>query len=448
MSIPKINHTLESPILPTFLRYWLPSILGLLAMSTASIIDGIFIGNYVGGDALAAVNLIIPFFGILFGFTFMLTMGGSVRAGKFIGEKNLNAASNIFSKTIISVVALSLIVTVSAFVFEDGLLKALGGNDQVIPLMQTYWRIAMLFAWTQLITVVLYFFIRVDGYPNLAAIALTLGAVINITLDYIFIVKFNWGIAGAAWATGISQAIPMLILMSYFYFKDRHLSFYFRQKNWRELFQSVFNGLSEFINEISGSIVALVLNWLFISRYGVEGVTAITVLNYILMIGIMLVFSISDASGIFISQNYGAKNRQRIQAYLKLTLLLSVLIAMGIISTLLMQTDLLVFSFLQEGDAHIASFAGELIWYIWPVFAVNGVTMLITSYLTALQKALVSAFIAISRSLIFPVIGLFSIFYLFPEQPFIIAIPIAELLVCVIAISQFYRFRPSKVIKS
>ncbi|WP_119394070.1 MATE family efflux transporter [Salinibius halmophilus] len=442
----RTNHALESAILPTFFRFWLPSLLGLLAMSTANIVDGIFIGNYVGGNALAAVNLIIPFFGLLFGTTFMLTMGGSVRAGKYIGEGNTAAASAIFSKTVMAVMVLAALVTAGAYFAEGFMLRALGGNEEVLPLMQTYWRIAMAFVWTQLMTVVLYFFVRVDGYPGLAAAALAIGALINIVLDYVFIALLGWGIAGAAWATGISQALPMFILLSYLFFKERHLHFSPKQSNWRELFQSAFNGLSEFINEVSGSIIALVLNWLFITRYGVEGVAAITVLNYILVIGMMLVFSIGDTSGVFISQNYGAKNRERIEQYLKTTLVIALMIAVAIIAALLSQTDLLVFAFLQEEEKHIAEFASELIWLIWPVFAVNGVTMIITSYLTALHKAGPSAVIAISRSLILPVTGLLGLYFFVPAVPFVIAMPIAEGIALLIAIGFFAAFRPSKVL--
>lgn len=443
----RINHALDGAIVPTFFRYWIPSLLGLLAISTANIVDGIFIGNYVGGDALAAVNLIVPFFSILFGFTFMLTMGGSIRAGQYLGEKDTCSASGIFSKTLIAVLVLSAVVTAIAYLFENPILRAFGGNEEVLPLMQVYWRVSMLFMWTQLVTVAFYFFVRVDGYPGLAGGALAIGSIINIALDYVFIVEFEWGIAGAAWATGISQALPMFILLTYLWFKERHLTFSINQTNWRELFQSAFNGLSEFINEVSGAIIAIVLNWLFISRYGVDGVTAITVLNYLLMVSMMLVFSIGDASSVFISQNFGAKKPERIAQYLKTTVVIAITIACAIIGILLTQTDALVFAFLNDEDADIGLMARDLIWLIWPVFAVNGVTMLITSYLTAIQKALPSAVIAMSRSLILPIMGLLGLYFLMPQWPFIIALPIAELIVFVLAIGLFLYYRPSKYIK-
>ncbi|WLD59136.1 MATE family efflux transporter [Salinispirillum sp. LH 10-3-1] len=438
----RTNHSLTSSVLPTFYRLWIPSMLGLLALSTANIVDGLFIGNYVGAHALAAVNLIIPFFGILFGLTFMLAMGGSVRAGKYIGEKNYTAASNIFSKTLIAVIALAVVVTTLGLVFETTLLRALGGTDEVLPLMQIYYRITMGFVWAQLLTVTLYFFVRLDGYPGLAALALTIGSAVNIGLDYLFIARFGWGIAGAAWATGISQSLPFLVLCSYFLLRNRHLRFRLRQTNWRELFQSAFNGLSEFVNEISGSIIVLILNWLFVLRYGVEGVAAFTVLNYLLMIGMMMVFSIGDAGGVFVSQNFGARQLQRIRRFLLVSATNALLIAAIFVGLLVGFTEQLVTVFLHEDESSVIALAIELVSWVWPVFLVNGLTMIVTSYLTALHLPVPSAIIALSRGLILPAVLLLVMFNAFPTLPFIVAIPMAEWLTFGLALFFLWRFFP------
>lgn len=442
--MPRVNHVLENNVFTSFYRLWLPSLIGLLAMSTASIVDGLFIGNLVSATALASVNLIIPFFGIVFGLTFMLTMGGAVRAGKFIGGGDHAAASAIFSKTVLAVLVLAIAITGFGFLFETTLLRALGGNDEVLPLMQIYFRIILGFVWAQLLTVVLYFFVRVDGYPTLAAIALVIGSAINIGLDYLFIAVFEWGIAGAAWATGISQALPLLVLCSYFFLTQRHLKFSFRQRHWSELFKSAFNGLSEFVNEVSGSIIALLLNWLFMLRFGVEGVAAITVLNYLLVIGMMMVFSIGDAAGVFVSQNFGAQKMKRIRRYLLVSAGNALCIAAVFITSLLWKTETLVSAFLTENDQSVIAITVELLRLVWPVFAVNGLTMMVTSYLSALHLPIPSAIIAVSRGLILPVILLVGLFFLFPEVPFIIAIPIAELTTFFIAIVFFIRYFPSQ----
>ena len=108
-----------------------------------------------------------------------------------------------------------------------------------------------------------------------------------------------------------------MVGLLYFWLPKRRLHLKLRQKNWREVFQAAYNGISEFINEVSGAIIAFVFNWMLIQRAGVVGVAAITLVNYLLFVGFMIYFSISDSIQVMISQNFGAKKRERIHAFLK-----------------------------------------------------------------------------------------------------------------------------------
>jgi putative MATE family efflux protein len=442
----RTNLNLTDSVLYNFLRLWLPSLGGLMAMTTANIVDGIFIGNYVGVNALAAVNLVIPFLGILFGLTLMLAMGGTVRAGKYIGEVNNPAAGAIFSKTLLAVIALAALVTLTGLFFETNLLKTLGGSGAVLPLMETYFRIILGFTWAHLLTVVMYFFVRVDGYPALAGIALIAGSAVNIFLDYLFIARLNWGIAGAAWATGISQGLPLVILCAYFFFPGRRLRFRFKQSTWGELFNSAFNGFSEFINEISASVIALILNWMFMSRFGVHGVAAITILNYLMITGLMLIFSVGDAQGVFISHNFGAKKICRIRHFLLVCIFVSLIVAAISIAVVLLFPEVLVTVFVTAQDKKVIALTIVILGAFWPVFAVNGINLVITSYLTALHLPLPSAIIALCRSLVLPVILLFVIFHFLPGRAFILAIPMAEVMTFFLAVFYLLRYFPNKTL--
>ena len=125
---PVDDDALEGPIFPTFIRYMMPTLLGLIAMTSGSLVDGMFIGNYEGVTALAAVNLIIPITTLLFGVSMMISIGGSVRGGKYLGEKNTPAASAIFSKTLMFMVVYGLIVIALGLVFEEEIFSSLGGR--------------------------------------------------------------------------------------------------------------------------------------------------------------------------------------------------------------------------------------------------------------------------------------------------------------------------------
>ena len=438
------DHALDGAITPTFFKYLIPSLVGLIAMTSASLVDGIFIGNYVGVAALAAVNLIIPITALLFGVGIMLAIGGSVRAGKYLGEGNTAAASAIFSKTLIFVAVYGVAVILLGLVLEQQLFTVLGATEALFPLMSEYYRIILPFFFAQLIVIVQYFFVRLDRFPNLAAVALAVGSLINIILDYLFIAVYGWGLQGAAFATGLSQAIPMLVMAVYFIRPERRLQFSFVQKNWAEVFQAAYNGISEFVNEVSGAIIALVFNWMMIQRAGVVGVAAITVVNYLLFLGFMTFFAISDTIQVMISQNFGAGNLQRILGFLKTASALVALISVVFIAVLTSASETLIQFFVQGQDStKVVALATDFVIYVWPLFLFAGFNMLISGYLTAIHLPLQSGLVALCRSLILPAAFLLLLYTTLSDYRFVIALPLAEACAFVLALVVFWRHRPS-----
>jgi len=441
------NDAFDGAIFPTFIKYLIPSLFGLIAMTSSSLVDGIFIGNYVGVTALAAVNLIIPIITLLFGVSMMISIGGSVRGGKYLGEKNRSAASAVFSKSLIFMAVYGVMVITLALAFEDQLFAALGATKELFPVMSEYYRIIMPFVIFQLIIIPLYFFIRLDGLPNLAAAALAVGAVVNIVLDYFFIAVYDWGLTGAAWATGLSEVLSLLVIMLYFFRPEKTLSFSFRQNNWREIFQAAYNGISEFINEISGAIIAFIFNWMLIQRAGVEGVAAITVVNYMLMTGFMMFFAIEDTSQVMISQNFGARNAQGIRAFLKTACFIVALISLGFITILATASESLIYLFVDEkNNTQTVILALEFVTYVWPIFIFAGFNMMITGYLTAAHLPFQSALLALSRGLVLPTGFLILFYILLSDFRFIAAFSISEGIAFMLAIGLFISYSPEKSI--
>ena len=445
----KDNQALQGAIVPTFFRYLALDVLGLIAMTSAMLVDGLFIGNYVGVTALAAVNLIIPISTLLFGVGMMLSIGGSVRAGKYLGEYDRPAASAIFSKTLVSMALYGVAAVSLALAFEERLFTGLGATPELFPAMSEYYRIIMPFLLAQLIVLALYYFIRLDGYPNLVATALTIGALVNIVLDYLFIGLFGWGLTGAAFATGISQALPLPVMMLYFLKPARRLRFAIRQRNWKEVFQAAYNGISEFINEVSGGIVALVLNWMLLQRIGVSGVAAITVVNYTMLLGYMMYFAISDTIQVMISQNFGARNAIRMAAFLRTAAGTIAVLSAVFITVLLTASEPIIRLFVDEGDsAATVTMATEFVTYIWPLFLFAGVNILISGYLTAIHRPFQSGIVALCHSLILPAAFLVLAYWLLSDQRFVVALPVAEAATCVLAVALFMRFSPTRAVRA
>tara|TARA_B110000114_G_scaffold167084_1_gene188761 strand:- start:8 stop:973 length:966 start_codon:yes stop_codon:yes gene_type:complete len=314
--------------------------------------------------------------------------------------------------------------------------------------MSEYYRIIIPFLLPQLITVVLYFFVRMDGAPNLAAAALMVGAVINMVLDYLFIAVYGWGLEGAAYATGLSQLFSMSVLMFYFTTTNRVLSFGIRQSNWGEVFQAAYNGVSEFINEISGGIIALIFNWMLIQRAGVDGVAAITVVNYLLMLGFMAFFAISDSIQVMVSQNFGAGNSQRIRAFMITAMITVALVGVAFISALLIAGESLILMFVDDKNSgETVALANSFITYVWPLFLFVGFNMLVSGYLTAIHLPFQSGLIALCRSLVFPASLLILFYFILADNLFIVALPVAEAISFVLAVAIFWHYTPAKVMR-
>ncbi|GAA3955900.1 MATE family efflux transporter [Allohahella marinimesophila] len=445
-SSPSDSRALGGPILSTFFYFVIPSIVGLLAITTASIVDGIFVGNYVGAEALAAVTLMIPFFTLLFGLALMLAVGGSVRAGKYFGEDDNEAASAIFSKCLIAIVAFGISLTSVSLLFEEQIFTLLGAPPELFALMSPYFRIVAVAMPIQLASVVLYYFIRAEGRPVHATSALVTGSLANIMLNALFVAYLGYGLAGAAWATLLAQSIQLAVMLAYFTVPVRRLRFQFVRHGWRELGSAAYNGVSEFINEISAGLVILLINWLMMLKLGVDGVAAFTVVNYLIFLSMMVFYGIADAMHLLVSQNYGAGKLQRIRRFMMAGLCAILLLSGLLISLLFTAGDLLVDMFLEDSAVAAAELARSFFFILWPLFPVNGVNVLISAYLTAMHLPLASATVAFSRSLVLPITLLLCFYWWLPDQPILLALPVAEWLTFLLAGALYLRFRPRRLV--
>jgi len=197
-----INPALEGNPVSGYLKFAIPSVVALLAMSAAPIVDGLFIANYLGVNALAAVNLIIPVFTIAFGVSYMIAIGGAVSAGKLIGEDNKQAASDVFSKTIILGFLYSLVLSIVGLYASEKLFDLLGAQPDLYPLMHDYFNTLLLFFPFQTLAVIYYYYVRISGFPTLVSVAIVLGVVTNIVLNYLFIAILDYGLQGGRFGDG------------------------------------------------------------------------------------------------------------------------------------------------------------------------------------------------------------------------------------------------------
>ncbi|MDG1438421.1 MAG: MATE family efflux transporter, partial [Emcibacteraceae bacterium] len=398
---------IEGTVSPVFWHYAIPEIFGLLAMSSASLVDSIFLGNYVGPKALATVNLSIPAMTLFFALAMLISVGGSVVGGKYLGEKRLNMANAVFTTTVLVGLSIALLLLFLGIVFLDELVGALGATDhELAEMLKVYLEIIFWATPFYLVEIVGFYFVRLAGRPILASGAFVVGAGINIGLDYLFIAQFGWGVAGAAYATMISAGITCLILAPAFFTKNAKLRLSKPMTDVKELLKAYFNGISEFANEASIGITALIFNWVMITRMGMEGVAALTILNNIWMLGLYVSIGMCDSLQPIISQNYGARNHERIVEFLKIAVYAVLGVGVIMIVAMIGFPDALIDVFLEEGEDKTKAIASSFMIYVWPAFLFIGLNILLSTYFTSMHKPLPSMYIAFSRSFILPVAAL------------------------------------------
>ena len=414
----------ETSAVTNFFRYVIPSIVSLLAISTASVVDGFFVGNFLGADALASVNLLMPYFALLFGIALMLAVGGSVKAGIYIGKKDFSSASSLFSQILLVVVALNIVIVPISLIFSDYLFKSLGAAPELYGLMQDYFGILCFAMVVQLACLVIYYFIRADNHPVLGMRALMLGAFVNIVLDALFIYGLDWGIQGAALATLIAQSVQLAYILSYFKLKNANLKLMWPKLDRSELGFSAFNGFSEFVNEISIGIVILVF-------------------HYLIYISLMVYYGIVDAMHVLLSRNFGAGRLDRVVVYMRLATASIAVLSVSLVVILHLFQSQIVGLFLDSEAGQARELAESFVDIVWPIFLFNGFNVLICAYLTSAEQAMHSTIIALLRSLLLPIVFVLALSFVLPGIGFIYAVPVAEAMTFLCALAFFIWFRPS-----
>ena len=299
-------------IYKTFFKFSLPNMVGIMAMSSVTLVDAYFVSEYVSPVALAAVNIIMPLITIVFGIAIMLTIGAAVLVGTYLGEQKIVKARAVFTKVMISISTISLFFSVVCYFFSYEVASFLHANDEIMVYAKPYLEMVSLFFLFQALEYSLSVMIRTDGNPYLASVAVLTGAILNFILDYIFIVKMNMGIEGAALGTGLSFMVSTFILLFHFILKKGNLKLTKYIGKWEEIFFAAYNGSSELFSEASVAIVAYIFNSIMVESLGTYGVEAFAVINISLWTVNMLCYAIGDSLVPLISINYGAGQYNRI----------------------------------------------------------------------------------------------------------------------------------------
>jgi len=204
------NELATKPIKELIVKFALPSIIAFLVSSLYNIVDQIFVGNYSGYLGNAATSIIFPIFIFGMAIASCISDGGVAYFSLQLGANHKKIAEKIFGNVLTLLIIFPLLITAFSYIFLDDMLYFFGATPEIFPLAKTYAQIMFLGTPVFLLGMGLNAFIRADGSPRYAMISMLIGAILNLILDPIFIFYFDWGIAGAAWATVISEIFAFI----------------------------------------------------------------------------------------------------------------------------------------------------------------------------------------------------------------------------------------------
>ena len=426
------------------LKFAFPSIIMMIFMSLYTIVDGIFISRFLGSNALSSLNIVFPVINVVIAIATMLGTGGNAIISKYLGEgRDRNARECLTQFTIIGL-AISLLLLVLTQIFLTPLCRILGSTDVLLADGRAYLSVSLLFAPACMLQTLFQSYLVTAGMPALG-LFLTIGAgILNAVLDYVLILVFPMGIAGAAIATGIGQSVPAVAGLFYFLLSRKGLYFTRFRLHPKELFMACYNGSSEMVTQLSHAVITFLFNLIMLDLAGENGVAAITILLYgqFLFNGFYLGFSIGISP--IVGFQYGAGNRKQLRSIYRTSFLFVLASSVALTVIAVLSSTPLVSAFTRDPETFTLADAGFRIFAF--NFLFSGFNIASSGFFTALSNGRVSAIISFLRTLVFIVLSLLTLPRFFGITGAWLAIPVAEFLTLMLALRlhRTYFIRPGE----
>ncbi|MGI6109099.1 MAG: MATE family efflux transporter [Eubacteriaceae bacterium] len=427
-----------------YLRYTLHSVTGMVGLSCYVLADTLFIARGVGADGLAALNIALPVYSLVFGVGMMIATGSAIRFSMLQAKGETERADAVFSEAIALSLTLSLIFSCCGFFFADRISAALGASGQVLELTSVYIRTITLFSPMFMMNSLFMCFVRNDQAPRLAMRAQLIGTLFNIIFDYILVFPMGMGMFGAALATCFSPVVSMLIMLEHKLRGNNHFhltfwkektGFDWKQWNPKSLLTTCRLGLPSLVYEISSGIVIIVFNYILLGLAGDTGVAAYGIIANLAIVIVSVFNGIGQGIQPIVSTACARGENEAAHTIYRWAVWTAVSFAAVIIALSIPNSSFVAGLFSQDADSALISLAVPGIdIYVWS-FLFTGFNIVTVNYLAARTLAGKSFTVSILRGLALVIPAVFILSSYLGITGVWLAVPCAELLTCMVAVA-------------
>ena len=382
------------------LRFTLPSIVMMVFTSIYGVVDGIFVSNFAGKTAFAAINLIMPYLMVFGTLGFMVGTGGTALVSMTLGAGDKKKANEIFSMLVYICILGGIGLTILSIALMRPAAIALGATGQMLEDCVLYGNIVQLALTAYILQYAFQSFCIAAEKPNLSLGMTVASGVSNIVLDALFVGVFGWGLIGAAVATAFSQILGGIIPIVYFLRpNDSLLRLGKCRFDGRALLRTCTNGSSELMSSLSMSLVSMLYNLQLIKYAGENGIAAYGVIMYVNFIFIAIYIGFSIGSAPIVGYNHGAQNYPELKGLLRRSLVILASFS-GILTALAFVLAGPLSAIFVGYDAALYEMTVRAFRIYALSFLLCGFNIFGSSFFTALNNGLISAAISFLRTLV------------------------------------------------
>ncbi len=431
----------EKPVtLKNILKFAVPTIAMTVFMSFYTMVDGLFVSNLIGTDALSAINLTAPLISLVTAISTMLATGGSAVIMKKMGQHKPEEAKEDFTFLILVNIVVGIVMCGLGYLLMEDIFAGMGLTAAVSGYCVEYLSRYLLFTVPILLMNNFTLYMIASEKAALSLICSVAGGVLNMALDYVFIAVLGMGISGAAIATGLGYSVTAIVGLFVFSRKSSLLHFKKPAVRFKVLVNAAANGCSEMATALVTGIVTMMFNWTMLRYAGENGVAAVTIIMYVLMFASSLYTGYSYGVAPMLSFYYGEQNHQKLKKLVAVSLKVIGIISLATVAMSLLFTQPLVSVFARpDNPVYDLAVRGNQICSMVLFFV--GFNIFASGMFTALSNGIVSAVLAFSRSFVFMLITMLVLPAVLGVNGIWLATPAAELMALALSIVLFTKYR-------
>lgn len=388
------------PLKKAFWRFIWPSVIAQWIFALYTMVDGLFVARGVSEVALSAVNIASPFVNFLFSVSILFAVGTSTIVAISLGKGEKQAANEVYTQNLVLLLGVSAVIMLAVFLNLNHVAVFLGATPENMEYIRHYILSILPFTGCFIIAYSFEILVKTDGYPKFATAAVITGAVLNCTLDYLFVMVFKWGVVGAGVATGISQCVLVFIYLCHFLSSRATLRFHRFRWNYRQIIRSIKIGLPSCLTEFSAGITVFLFNHTILKYLGNDGIISYTIIAYVSTIVVMSLAGIAQGAQPLVSFYYGKGERKKYMTLLKYGMIASAGLGVIAFAGSVAGADLLFSLFISPDLVALRVESAAAFRIFARSFLIMGINVQMSGYFTAVERPQPALMISLGRGVL------------------------------------------------